>query len=37
VTRVARFFRIQYAKIGKIYQLTTKLPYGPKMYQMAIK
>jgi hypothetical protein len=31
--RVARFFVIQYTKTGKIYQMTTKLQNGHKMYQ----
>jgi hypothetical protein len=37
-TRVARFFSGQYTKIGKtLYQTTMKLPYGHKIYQMAVK
>jgi hypothetical protein len=35
--RVARFSSTQYTKIGKIYQRTTTLPNGHKIYQIAVK
>jgi hypothetical protein len=34
--RVARFFLTQYTKTEKIYQITTTLQPGQKIYQMAV-
>jgi hypothetical protein len=36
-SRVARLFVKQFTKLGKIHQITSKLPNGHKIYQMAIK
>jgi hypothetical protein len=38
LSRVARYFLMHYTKEGeKTYQITTTLPNGLKIYQMAVK